>query len=145
MKKFIYKMFLIFACLSFFACEQNEEPNYSVLLGTWELNYVEDIVADTILNFPDTIQTKVKIIITDSSYVLLSGVCNSGTGKYEILNGSNIYIYDICLTEMGCVIGHYWDKHLYKLTETNSYYIDHNELVFELTDVKLFFIKTLEK
>lgn len=135
-----------FFLLLLFITGSCENTDYDDLpLGKWQLTSVLDKTRDTFYYYPGTLNTTIYINITDSSFVWLSGYCNSGQAEYTFEN-NNLRFYNASLTEMGCIsIGGIWERYLYDLVDVIDHRVDDNHLsLITISDYNLYFSKIEE-
>jgi len=125
--------------LMYVSCNKNNDDKNRVL-GTWNLSIVESTTDNSFVEYPDTLDNLISIILTDSSVVLLDGYCNAGSGKYKV-NGNSIGFSDLSMTEMGCLMVE-WEDYLYELAYAETYTLEQDQLtIFTVGDVNLLFLK----
>jgi heat shock protein HslJ len=123
------------ACIIVFSamlliCSCEDPVNSEELIGEWNLSKVEDTIQGKTMFYPDTLEKRVSIVLTDSSFVLLNGYCNSGSGYYEADN-EIISFSDLSMTEMGCLLNN-WEVYLYLLYHAETYTITQDHLRIKL-------------
>lgn len=102
MKTKLEKVFFILLIFLPYSCSKDKEDEVDTNLTSkiWTLRYVESIDSHSIIYFPN-IDKKITVQFTNDKQIFFQGICNFGSGTFDIKNDS-IDISPIMTTEKYC-------------------------------------------